>query len=716
MSCFQPQLAQFQTHSFQKAVAKLVTEQDLEFWIEEKLDGERMQLHMIEDAETPGGRKFSFWSRKGKDYTYLYGNGFKDENSALTRHIKDAFKPGVRNIILDGEMITWDPELDIIVAFGTLKTAALSEQRDPFAGTGIRPVFRVFDCVYLNDKDITRYALRERRNALEAAVQNVHRRIELHQYTQTEKADDVEPRLREVVSKGLEGLVLKNPRSVYRLNSRVDDWMKVKPEYMNEFGENLDCLIIGGYYGSGHRGGRLSSFMCGLRVDKSDVDRGKNIHAQALELMLTFVIIDPNHNSMRFFSFFKVGGGFTFQDYQNINEKTKGKWIDWDRKHPPTEYIDVGNGEIPDVWIKPDDSVVVEVKAASIIESNSFQTRYSLRFPRFRRLRTDKDWTTALSALEFIKLKVEAEAEANDKTMTYEGSRKRITKRLKKERVIAGSDSKIRTPYAGPRTAVFAGLKFCVLSEMTQPTKKSKAEIEQMIKNNGGSIFQSPTAKENMMVVGDKNVVKVASLIKAGRTNIVRPTWIFDAVKQSEADGPQMPRFILPVEPSHVFHITDDAKEITEQTVDQYGDSYARDVTPEELKRVMDNMTKSENSNFSTTEFLSQLEEHGRGLSHQPSSMFRGCVVRFAPQDIENLDLRIAKYQFAFACGKVAENDDDESITHFVVVNEKSVDVKGLREMIVGSRRCRFPRVVGLKWMEDSWGEKTLLDEEKYAV
>ncbi len=63
-----------------------------------------------------------------------------------------------------------------------------------------------------------------------------------------------------------EGLVLKNPRSIYRLNSRNDDWMKVKPEYMTGFGESLDCIIIGGYYGSGHRGGRLSSFLCGLRV------------------------------------------------------------------------------------------------------------------------------------------------------------------------------------------------------------------------------------------------------------------------------------------------------------------------------------------------------------------------------------------------------------------------------------------------------------------
>ncbi len=355
-----------------------------------------------------------------------------------------------------------------------------------------------------------------------------------------------------------------------------------------------------------------------------------------------------------------------------------------------------------------------------MVESISFRTRYSLRFPRFRKLRTDKDWTTALSAQEFLKLKVEAETEASNKTMTVESSRKRIAKRLKKETAIAGNDGIIRTPYAGPRTAVFDGLNFCVLSDMVQPTKKSKVEIEQIIKTTSGSIFQSPTAKEEMVVVADKNVVRAASLIKAGQTSIVRPTWIFDAIKQSEVGGPQMRRFVIPFEPRHMFYMTDDVKERIQGNVDQYGDSYARDGTKEEFKRIMDNMTIPKNSNFSSSAFLSQLEKHGKGLAQHPGSMFRGCVVRFAPSIVENsqleLDLRIAKVQFTFARGKVAEHDEDRSITHFVVVDEKAVSVKGIRAMIAESGRSRVPRVVTLKWMLDSWAEKTLVDEERYAL
>jgi DNA ligase-4 len=279
MACFQPQLAQFQQHNFQKMVDKMGMPADKPaFWIEEKLDGERMQMHMVEDDSHPGGKRFGFWSRKGKDYTYLYGNGYEDDNSALTRHIKNAFDPRLRNIILDGEMITWDPDIDKIVAFGTLKTAALSEQKNPFQTSGQRPLFRVFDCLYLNDRDITRYTLRDRRQALEKVLTDVHRRFELHHYEEVQEAQAIEPALRQVVAEASEGLVLKNPESLYRLSMRDNVWMKVKPEYMMDFGESLDCVVIGGYYGSGRRGGGLSSFMCGLRVDQNHIAAGKLIN------------------------------------------------------------------------------------------------------------------------------------------------------------------------------------------------------------------------------------------------------------------------------------------------------------------------------------------------------------------------------------------------------------------------------------------------------
>lgn len=450
MQCFQPQLAQFQMHSLDEVVKRLIPlhEEDKRFWIEEKLDGERMQLHMMDDDSIPGGRRFSFWSRKAKDYTYLYGNGFHDDNSALTRHLQNAFNDGVRSIILDGEMITWDPQEKAMVPFGTLKTAAISEQRNPFSNTNQRPLFRLFDCLYLNGKQITGYELRDRRKALEASVIPLPGRFEIHTYHEAHDASEIEPELRKVVAEASEGLVLKNPRSAYKLNERNDDWIKVKPEYMNEYGENLDCIVIGGYYGSGHRGGMLASFLCGLRVDDNDVSRGAN--------------------PMKCLSFFKVGGGFNAADYAAVRQRTDGKWRPWKKEKPPSEFIELGGGQLqyerPDMWIRPDESVVLEVKASSVTATDQFRMGFSLRFPRFTRLRDDKDWKSALTVSGFKALQSSADKEHKEKEFEIDDMRKkrkvRVTK--KKELTIAGAGDLVKAPYAGPSTNVFKGMNFCM--------------------------------------------------------------------------------------------------------------------------------------------------------------------------------------------------------------------------------------------------------------
>jgi DNA ligase-4 len=426
---------------------------------------------------------------------------------------------------------------------------------------------------------------------------------------------------------------------------------------------------------------------------------------------------------MKCISFFKVGGGFRSQDYGNIYEKTNGKWIKWDRAHPPTEFITLGGGdkqyERPDVWIKPNDSVILEVKAASVGSSDQFGFLYTLRFPRFKRLRDDKTWETALSVDEFIQLKAQVEAESKKKEFKVDTHRK-TSKKLKKELVIAGNDSKVKIPYAGPKTEVFEGLNFCVLSEMLHPQKKSKAEIEQIIKSNGGAIFQSPTAKDEIICVGDKKVVKVASLIKSGHTNIVKPCWILDALKQAEIDGPQRQRLLVPFEPSHMFHMLDVMREEIDSNVDDYGDSYARDVSVEDLKRLMDGMIHPKNYAFNPNDFLSELDEHGKGLGETPGLMFRRCVAHFIPDDnsevpSQEIDLQIARNRFLFARGRIVDEDEDEDTTHYVVTSKDPEVVKKFREKLSRMSR-RIPRIVGIKWLQDSWDEKTLLDEERYAV
>lgn len=693
MQCFQPQLAAFQMRSLDKAVARMnPTEEDPHFWIEDKLDGERMQLHMTEDTEIPGGMRFSFWSRKAKDYTYLYGESFEDDKASLTRHLRDAFNDGVRNMILDGEMITWDPLLDKMVPFGHLKTAALSEQEDPYGGTGTRPLFRVFDCLYLNDVILTKYTLRNRYEALKKSIKSVHRRLEIHEHTDGKAAADIEPILRQVIADGAEGLVLKNPRSEYRLNERNDDWIKVKPEYMTEFGEELDCVVIGGFYGSGKRGGGLSSFLCGLRVDQPQVDSGA----------------DPR----KCYSFFKVGGGFTASDYAEIRHRTDGKWTDWDPRNPPLHLIELGGGdrqiERPDVWIEPDKSVVLSVKAASVTATTDYRTGKTLRFPRFKKLRADKNWKSALSVQGFEALRRQAEEEREERSFKVDDARRKRNAKVKKKKkiVVQGQEEEITTAYAGPVTEVFQGLKFYVMTESLKPNKKSKAEVEQIIKGNGGTVVASKK-DEGTIIVADRNLVKVASLQKSDQRTIVRPSWVFDCVKQGEIDV-RRPSFLLPVEPRHLFYVKTEENRRYDDNVDKFGDSYARDVTNEELAALFKSMPDAKSPPCDPSELMDQFAKHGHDLDKLPGWMFRS--LRFYFHEIDQ-SARDAKTLVRFAGGVVADALAEGYVTHIVCT---AGTVREVREGLV--TRARQPRIVDVEWVRQCWSEKTRLDEERHAL
>ena len=704
MQCFQPQLATFKVKSMEHLVNKMKpTEEDPVFWVEEKLDGERMQLHMMEDNDVAGGKRFGFWSRKAKDYTYLYGNGFEDDQSALTRHIKSAFRSGVRNIILDGEMISWDAKEQAVVPFGSLKTAALAQQNNPFFG-GSRPVYCIFDCLYLNDVDLTRYTLRKRREALNASIESIERRFEIHKYVEAQRADEIQPMMRNVVAVGSEGIVVKSPRSEYRLNDRNEDWIKVKPEYMTDSGESFDCVVIGGYYGSGKRGGGLSSFLCGLRVDQPKIDAGES--------------------PMKCESFFKVGGGFAASDYAEVRHRTEGKWIDFDSKKPPNDFILLGGDgrlfEKPDVWIKPCDSIVLSVKGASVGKSKQFGSNLTLRFPRLKRIRTDKTWEQALSVQEFLELRHLVDEEAQEKQFKIEEARRirNTSKRKRQTIILQGNEDDIKTPYAGPTTKVFNGLNFLIMTEALKPKKKSKAELEQFIKANGGSIVASDKDPKTILIA-DRNLVKVASTLKRDQRNLIRPSWLFDCVKQGELDIGR-PSLLLPFEPHHFFHTISAEARQYDGNIDEYGDSYTRDLTTEELLALFNNMptalgdSRKSSRNRSTkqvsrADILNQLIEEASGFDALPGRMFHNLIV-YSEGDCVEADRLIQ-----FAGGQIVDNLEIDEITHVLVSENNSRSrLNEIRKSV--SSRTRLPRIVTEEWALDSWRAKTLLDEERACI
>jgi DNA ligase-4 len=822
MQCFQPMLALSKQEPLNKVIEALrPTPEDPEFWIEEKLDGERMQMHMVTDESHPGGKRFQFWSRKAKDYTYLYGNGFQDPEGALTQSIKNCFRGGVENIILDGEMITWDPKEKAPVPFGTLKTAALAEQRNPFA-QGHRPVFRIFDILLLNSQPLTRYELRDRRKALAASIKSEPERFEIHEYVVATKVEEVEDLLRQVVAEASEGLVLKNPRSMYLLDDRSGDWQKVKPEYMEGFGEDLDCVILGGYYGSGKRGGFLSSFLCGLRASMQDLEvasqqqsqsqsqsqsrnqgrkgqtqgrarkappsqrqRHSQAEKQSQSQSQSQAHVPDSQPAQpeddgpveNFTSFFKVGGGMTADDYAAIRHATDGKWHRWDSRRPAAkDYIDQGDlsrlAEKPDMWIKPSDSVVVQVKAAQVTASTDYGFGYTLRFPRFVRIRRDRDWTTALSVNGFADLRAKAQDREEEKRLEVDQKRKQKRKARaggyasrKKPLTVAGYNARdvnaAKLP-EGPQGNVFEGLSFYIMTESSLPgdRKKSKLELEGLVKANSGRIVQTATPtsddQESVICIASRRTVKVASLEKRGEKEIVKPIWIFDCIGQANRDfalgfADQM---VVPFEPErHLFFVPDEMKDRFVGNVDEYGDSYARDTNEDELREIMDKM--------GTVDIEKDEEKRipdlfGDDFLNMKAFLFHGMVFYFdlgtdvpvknvpevaaassstsiseeeaEPSAANNTSsglmttsLRtIAKFAGAEVLppsyGKLSSVPTKlkPTITH--IIADPTSELPALRKEVASWRGRKIPRIVTREWIEECWKEGTRVDEEAYVA
>lgn len=128
---------------------------------------------------------------------------------------------------------------------------------------------------------------------------------------------------------------------------------------------------------------------------------------------------------------------------------------------------------------------------------------------------------------------------------------------------------------------------------------------------------------------------------------------------------------------------------------------------------------------FQTPEFEDQLSNNG--ASSCPGWLFKGQTLYFAqnstsddssePQD-QNHDhqrLNLASVLARFASAQVVTDLEAKNLTHVIVCDSSSEEISSLRKSLskrVGSKN-KIPHIVSVEWIEQSWAEKTLLDEER---
>lgn len=276
------------------------------------------------------GSRFQF-HKKG-NWARLYSRRLEDVTAALPDVIEKLISSTDHDVILDGEVIAIKdnkpmPFQSVLRRFR--RRHDIAEAQD-----AIELVPNVFDILYLDEETLIDLPLDERRKRLESAVT-------LYIAPQVVSSDplEIERTYKAALDAGHEGIMIKVPASPYSPGQRGKQWIKIKPEV-----DTLDLAVIGGEWGEGKRAHVFGSFLVACQ------DSGKLIPLS------------------------RVATGFSDEQLIEVYELLKDRVVKKAGK---------------EVSFEPE--LVFEVGYAELQVSPTYEGGFALRFPRFVRIRDDKD-------------------------------------------------------------------------------------------------------------------------------------------------------------------------------------------------------------------------------------------------------------------------------------------------------------------------------------
>ncbi len=287
-------------------------------WIEDKYDGIRCQLHK-------SGPQVSLYSRDLKDI------------SATFPELCDSVRSLTKDFILDGEIVAMRG--NEILPFAELQKRLGRKGPDLFMREEVPIKFIAFDLLWLSGRTLLKEPLAKRRQALEQ-LPALPDSVRLAQITTARSIEEIEAAFSAARLRDNEGLMIKEPASLYLPGRRGLAWLKLKKPFAT-----LDCVVIGAEYGHGKRSKVLSDY--------------------------TFAVRDDGSGELKTIG--KAYSGLTDVEIAGLTEhflKTAT------RQHG--RYFEVA----PDT--------VLEIAFDRIQPSKRHSSGLALRFPRIARIRTDK--------------------------------------------------------------------------------------------------------------------------------------------------------------------------------------------------------------------------------------------------------------------------------------------------------------------------------------
>jgi DNA ligase-1 len=276
------------------------------------------------------GSRFQF-HKKG-NWGRLYSRRLEDVTAALPDVIGQLLGATEHDVILDGEAIAIKngrpmPFQSVLRRFRRRHDIAEAQE-------AIEMVPNVFDILYLDGETLIDLPFFERRKKLKNAVT-----MFIAPQVVSSNAEEIGRTYDAALAAGHEGVMLKVPDSPYTPGQRGRNWIKIKPAV-----DTLDLAVIGAEWGEGKRAHLFGSFLVACQ------DQGKLIPLS------------------------RVATGFSDEQLAEVYDLLRDRVI----KKAGKEVI-----------FEP--ALVFEVGYAEIQVSPTYEGGFALRFPRFIRIRDDKD-------------------------------------------------------------------------------------------------------------------------------------------------------------------------------------------------------------------------------------------------------------------------------------------------------------------------------------
>eukprot|EP00899_Mesostigma_viride_P003928 jgi/Mesvir1/13536/Mv26189-RA.1 len=686
--------------------------------VEAKMDGERIQAHK-------DGDNIQFFTRVGTDYSEKYVSLIQD----LREHVT------LRRCILDGEMVVRNRETGEFQPFGTSMTLSglLRDGRE----TSDEFCYMVFDVIFAEEPVVSR-PLFERQEILREGVKPMDGRIvpmlpgkcpcscctgEGPAETCVYGMSFSEPLTTEagledyhnsIVSNRMEGVVIKDLRSPWKAGDRSDNWQKLKPDYLDA-GTDLDMLVMGGMYGSGRRGGQLSQFLLGISVWARR----------------------PGTRPTEFHTCCRVGTGMSDEQLDKLNAHLKPHAIPGGRNRPPPTSAQLGGitygvkgdaKETPDVWFRPEQSVILNLNAdLRAIDSKTFKSPVSLRFPRVANVRWDKPWFDCLTLDELLDSLVRAAEQASgaqrkSAARAFQRLRRGFTSRdadgnkMSKKRRVALLLRAPDTRHVAQKSSVLEGRTFYLAQAKDDAQKRSVAET---VKRHGGENVMGCDKEGIIILAHEEKGIQYTTQKKKGR-DIFCVQSLFDAVDEPQLlERPRASHFMFMSSKTHAARAGEE---------DAFGDSFEEPVTELHVKRILANVPAPKS--FSPAELASvKLELNTR---QWPFDLFLGTRARWVVPDaqLDNSLRPLARavmmrleVEAAFR-GMEVTTQVDTATSHVVVFSPPGApmtDAAACTSLTLPERRLvedhrHVIHLVSHDWVEQCLANQARVPEWKYLI